>query len=293
MRPRPVAASAGLLLTLACDSAPSDAQVAEAVLTAPDAGEVRTFRDEGSGFRAAGVAPIRALTSLDAYEEDGSVFVAGLSHRLVPSLFAEYLPQLFVAVLESADPSLRSWSAHSWRVDAPGAAMIDPALVLGPNGRELWFVQVDGPGDPAQGGKAARVMRTRWTGSRFAGAEVVFEGRGVVDPSAVYDGDAWRLFLTRNHREIVEVTGTRKEPRIVASGLSVPHISRVDGGLRLTGQDTSRGPSTPVELRPVGEGWSTPQALLPPGDSEPCSSPSTTVHAGARWLFCAKERPGP
>lgn len=273
-----------------CNTAPSDADVLAAVIGTP--GEVRMFRDAGAGFEPAGTAPIRGLTSLDAHAESETVLLAGLSHRLVPTLLAEYLPQLFVVVLESSDASLSRWVAHSWRVDAPGAAMIDPAIVTGPKGRELWFVQVEGAGDPAEGEKLARVVRTRWTGTRFAAAAVMYEGRGVVDPSPIYEGESWRLFLTRNHREIVEVSSERAEPRVVASGLTVPHATRVGDALRLTAQDGSRGVSAAVELQPVEGGWSGRTPLQPVGDSEPCSSPSTAQHGGARWLFCALERPG-
>lgn len=290
----PLRSAAPLLFTAffapGCDTAPSDAEVAAAVIGSP--GEVRTYRDTGAGFQAAGVAPIQGLTSLDAFAEGEVVYLAGLSHRIVPTLLAEYMPQLFVLVAEASDPSLSRWTARALRVEAPGAAMIDPAMVTGPKGRELWFVQVDGLGDPAEGGKLSRVVRTRWTGTRFGASSVVYEGVGVVDPSPVYDGEAWRLFLTRNHREIIEVSSERPEPRLVVAGLTVPHASMVDGTLRLTAQDTSQGPSRAMELAWDGTAWSAPRALLPPGDTQPCSSASTVPHDGARWLFCAGERPG-
>lgn len=280
-----------LLAALAgCNTAPSDADVLAAAVGTP--GEVRLFRDAGAGFEPAGTAPIQGLTSLDAHAESETVLVAGLSHRLVPTLLAEYMPTLFVVALESTDTNLTHWVAHSWRVEASGAAMIDPALVTGPKGRELWFVQVDGPGDPAAGEKPARVVRTRWTGTRFAAATVMYEGRGVVDPSPIYDGESWRLFLTRNHREIVEVSADRPEPRVVAAGLTVPHVTRQGDTLRLSAQDGSHGPSAAVELQEVGGVWSGRTPLQPAGDREPCTSPSTVEHAGARWLLCAMERPG-
>ncbi len=283
--------AAGVLAALVgCDTAPNDADVLAAVIGTP--GEVRLFRDAGAGFQPAGTAPIQGLTSLDAHAESETVLVAGLSHRLVPTLLAGFMPTLFVVALESTDADLTRWVAHSWRVEASGAAMIDPAIVTGPKGRELWFVQVEGLGDPAAGEKPSRVVRTRWTGTRFAAATVVYEGRGVVDPSPIYDGEAWRLFLTRNHREIVEVSSDRPEPRVVASGLTVPHVTRVGDTLCLTAQDVSRGPSAAVELREVGGAWGGPTPLQPAGDRDSCSSPSTVEHAGARWLLCAMERPG-
>jgi hypothetical protein len=289
MRARLGSGVAGLL-ALACDTAPSDAAVSAAVLVPP--GEVRLYRDDGAGFAPAGRAPLAGLTSLDAHAEGDTVYVAGLSHRLAPGLLAERFPQLFVVVTETSDPLMQAWSAHAWRVDAPGRSLIDPALVTGPDGRELWFVQVDGGGDPAEGGKLSSVVRTRWDGDRFGSAEVMYEGRGVVDPSPVYVEGAWRLFLTRDHREIVEVRAGAKEARVVAGGLTVPHASVRSGRVFLTAQDTSAGPARAVQLEEREGTWTAPGPLLPAREAEPCTSPSTVARAGVRWLFCAQDRPG-
>ncbi len=272
-------------LLLACARAPSDADVAAATLTAEDAGEVRAYT-EGKDRWLGATLPIRSLTSLDAYAEGDTVFLSGLSHQLVPSALAEWFPQLFVVVLESTD--LRTWSAHAWPVDAPGHSLIDPALVLGPTGRELWFVQVDGTGDPAQGSRPSQVVRTHWTGSGFGRAEVMVEGKGLVDPSPVYQGEAWEVFLTRDHHEVVATSGAGLVS--VVAGLTVPHVRREGDTVLLTAQRVEAGRAQAVELRRTdGGGWSAP-IPIELADGGVCSSPSSARTGATRVLFCAEER---
>lgn len=278
-----------IALFAACDTAPSDAEVAAATLTDSAHGEVRLYADRGAGYATAGGAPIRALTSLDAYAEGDTVFMAGLSHGLTPSFWAEKFPTLFVTVLES--PDLRRWSAHAWRVDAPGSSLIDPALVQGPAGRELWFVQVDSHGDPAEGNLPSTVVRTRWDGTRFTDAEAVFTGPGLVDPSPVFAGERWEVFLTHDHHEVVSIVEGDTATKLVRAGITVPHARREGGRVTLTAQWGGNGPATAVVLtRDDGQAWSEPRPVLPAG-SHPCSSPSTVQRGRETLLFCAEERP--
>lgn len=257
-----------------------------ATLTADGQGEVRAYT-ETTGPWPGVVLPLRALTSLDAYAEGDTVFVPGLSHKLVPSVFAEWFPQLFVVVVESGD--LRSWTAHAWPVDAPGHSLIDPALVMGPTGRELWFVQVDGVGDPAEGSRSTRVVRTFWTGSGFGRAEVMLEGRGLVDPSPVYQGTRWEVFMTRDHREVV-VASEGGGLGSVITGLTVPHVRREGDTVVLTAQRVEAGRPLPVESRRVdGQGWTVPRPIEL-ADGASCSSPSSVRIGSGRVLLCADER---
>lgn len=279
-----------LLLLSACSRAPSDAEVATATLTAAGAGEVRAYVNDGAGFAAPTALPLRALTSLDAYAEGDTVLVTGLSHAIVPTAMAERFPQLFVIGLESTD--LTTWAAHAWRVDAPGSSLIDPSFVQGPEGRELWFVQVDSHGDPAQGGLPSTLVRTHWDGETFSRAETLFTGPGLVDPSPVFSGDRWEVFLTHDHHEVVRLAQGATATERVREGLTVPHARREGTRVILTAQGTQQGPATPVEMaREDGQGWSEPRALLPAG-SPPCSSPSTVRRAGKTVLLCAGDRPG-
>ncbi len=232
--------------------------------------------------------PIRGLTSLDVYVEHETLFVAGLSHELVPSAFAEWFPQLFVVVLESTD--MQVWTAHAWPVDAPGYSLIDPALVMGPTGRELWFVQVDGAGDPAEGSRPSQVVRTHWTGAGFGGAEVMLEGRGLVDPSPVYQGERWEVLLTRDHREVV--VGSAGGVVSVAQGVTVPHARREGAQVLVTAQRVEQGKARPVLLRrDDGGSWLAPVPMAFP-EGTPCSSPSRVRFGDAWVLLCAQERGG-
>ena len=100
-----------LALLLGCARAPSDAEVSAATLAGERPGEVLVYLEEVGRSRLEPL-PIRGLTSLDVYVEHETLFVAGLSHELVPSAFAEWFPQLFVVVLESTD--MQVWTAHAW-----------------------------------------------------------------------------------------------------------------------------------------------------------------------------------
>ena len=279
------------ILLLGCSTAPEDAEVAAAVLGASP-GDVRAYRAAGDGYSGEIPTPIHRFTSLDAYVEGDRVYLAGLSHGLVPSAQAERFPSLFVTVVETGD--LSSWTAHSWRVEAAGSSLIDPALVAGPEGRELWFVQVDGTGDPAAGGRTSTVVRTHWTGDRFAAAEVVFTGTGLVDPSPVYTSAGWDLFCTHDRHEIVEITEANPRPVTVAGNLTVPHARRVGASVRLTAQSNAGGRASPVLLtRLDGGGWSEPRPLLPNSESRACTSPATVELPSGGLLFCAEDRDSP
>lgn len=234
----------------------------------------------------------RAFSSLHAVVVDGELFVAGLQSAAPPGWWAERFPRLFVDVLRTRD--LATWTATRWPVDAPGRSLIDPALVAGPEGLELWFVQVEGLGDPAEGRKPSAVVRTRFDGDGFGGAETWAVGAGLVDPAPVWWRGAWRVFATHDRREVVEV-GADGAVRVVLPGATVP-FARADGDrLVVLAQRDERDGVRPVEISTTdGATWSAPRPhALAAADLRTCASPVTAALGGRAVLLCVDERSRP
>lgn len=231
----------------------------------------------------------RSFSSLHAAVVDGELLVAGLQSEARPGWWEERFPRLFVDVLRTRD--LATWTATRWPVDAPGRSLIDPALVEGPEGLELWFVQVEGAGDPAEGRKASEVVRTRFDGDGFGRAETWAVGAGLVDPAPAWWRGAWHVFATRDRRDVVEVLPDGAV-RVVLGGATVP-FARADGDrLVLLAQRDEHDGVRPVEIETRdGATWSAPRPhALAAADLRTCASPVTAALGGRAVLLCVDER---
>lgn len=280
---RPAAALVALLLA-GCD--PIGAQMAEALAPAADHPlQTWAWRQGPDGAWTRDPAPLaHGLSSLHAAVHDGLLRVTGLVALRPPGFWEERFPRLRAGTLTSGDG--RAWTAGSWPVDAPGVSLIDPAVVVGPEGLELWFVQVDGLGDPAQGRRPTRIVRTRWTGRGFGGASVWAEGRGLVDPSPVWADGRWTVYATQDHAAVVEV-GPDGATRPVLPGATVPFATAdtlyaqamVDGRMRAV-----------VSRRGPDGAWSPPAVLFRDDRQRTCASPVVATVADAPLLLCVDER---
>ncbi len=230
-----------------------------------------------------------AFSSLHAFVWDDLLVVPGLSSARPPTWLEERLPTLAIGALVTRD--LVRWEARSWRVDAPGVSLIDPALVRGPAGVELWFVQVDGPGDPGAVGRAVRIVRTRWDGQRFGAAETWAEGRGLVDPSPVWFDGAWRVFATRDHAAVVVLDGPDRAPREVLSGASVPFAFEEGGEVTVLAQRPEGPGMAAVAVRSADtRTWSAPVRIMNDSGLQTCASPVTARYRGEHVMLCVDER---
>lgn len=264
-----------ILALLACDPI-GEATRAALSPEAPSHPRVWVHRRTADGWTRDPAPFARGFSSLHAAWWNGEWVVAGLPHAGEPSWWNEAFPRLAVGALVSRD--LTAWEARSFSVEAEGASLIDPAIVEGPEGAELWFVQVEGGGDPGEGSRPVKVVRTRWNGEGFDRAEVVGTGRGLVDPAPVWFDGAWRVFLTRDHSAVVTLEGATILP-----GCSVP-FARVEGGeIVLWAQRPVGGKRVAVESRSRDlRSWTPPVELTREG----CASPS----GGADAMFCVEER---
>ncbi len=277
--------------SLTLDAAPTSAAPAPAAPTAPAPPDLHVylFRRDGAGWRRDPLPFARAFSSLHAVAWEGELVVAGLPSARPPTWWEEWLPRLAVGALVTRDGT--TWKARSYPVDAPGRSLVDPAIVEGPEGMELWFVQAEGLGDPAVGGRAVDLVRTRWDGARFGSAEVWATGRGLVDPAPVWFAEGWRVFATRDHGEVVVIDEKGGEARRILGGASVP-FARVEGGaVVLLAQRMMGGRMMPVETRSTDlRTWSPPTSVLDDPDLRTCASPVVGSVAGADVLVCVDER---
>lgn len=272
-----------LLPLLACRGGDSSAAV---LRPAADASlQVRLFAGEPLVDRGVVAG---SFASLHAVEHEGALWVPGLDRAAVPTWWEEHFPSLFVQALVTTD--LARWELRRWSVDAPGSSLLDPAMVEGPEGLELWFAAVPGLGDPAKGRKPTTIWRTRYDGRGFGRAEAWAEGRGLVDPSPVWWGGAWRVFATRDHQDVVEVTGDGV--RTVLAGATVPFARDIGGRLVITAQAVVDGAMRPVEIESAdGAGWSARRPVaLPANPMRTCASPVRATVAGQGVLLCVDER---
>lgn len=264
-----------ILLLAACDpiGAATRATLAPG---APDHHRVWVHRRADGAWKRDPAPIARAFSSLHAARWDGEWVVTGLPGAGAPSWWEEALPRLAAGALVSGD--LSAWEGRSFPVQAEGASLIDPAIVAGPEGMELWFVRVEGAGDPGEGSRPVEVVRTRWNGKAFDRAEVIGTGRGLVDPAPVWFEGAWRVFLTRDHTAVVTLDGT-----VVLPGCSVPFAREEAGEIVLWAQRPMGGSMVAVESRSRDlRSWSAPVQLT----AESCASPS----GGADVMFCVEER---
>ncbi len=275
-----------LLTACAPDAAPLDAALG------PDpagGAEVRllTSTDRGARWTLQANVIAHQLSSLHACTFEGVVWVPALLEVDHISWLESAFPSPFVDVLRSDD--LVHWTASRVAIDADVRSVIDPACVVGPEGLELWFADVQGSAtDPAQGARVSRIWRTHWNGERFIDGDVLYTGPGLVDPAPVYIDGALRLFLNQDGARIVEVVGgtlTR-----AWDGVTVPQAVDLGGVRRLVAQQP-RGPGMfPVfrDLSRAADGASTPITI--DGQLRGCESPSLTT-LGETWVLLCVDAP--
>ena len=279
-----------LLALIGCDSVltATEASLGAADPTAPL--QVYALRGGPGAWRRDPAPFAHAFSSLHAVSWGDDLVLAGLSSARPPSWLDERFPRLAVGALVTRDGA--TWAARSYAVDAPGTSLIDPALVAGPEGMELWFVQAEGLGDPAQGGRTVDIVRTRWNGARFDRAETWATARGLVDPAPVWFGGGWHVFATRDHAAVVVLDAKGGSAREVLGGASVP-FARTEGDevVLLAQRPTGGGRMVPIELRSRDmRQWSAPRTVVDDPSLQTCASPVTGRLAGAELLFCVDER---
>ena len=285
-----------LLLLVACN--PMDGLVRESL--GPDASspyEVHLFREDAGAWRRSEPAIAHAFSSLHADIWNGELVVCGLGSARPPTFWEERFPRLAVGGLVTTD--LNAWATRTWDVVADGVSLIDPALVAGPDGEYLWFVQTDGPGDPGERGRDVRLVRTRWNGSAFAEAHTWATGKGLVDPAPVWFGGHWHLFATQDHASVVLVE-EGGALRVVLPNATVPFARVVGEHVSLVAQRRMESGVWPVETTTSDLAtWTEAAPALPaavtsgrgpPPPLRTCASPVTASFAGVEALICVDER---
>lgn len=260
--------------------------------------QVHLFEKNGEQWTRDVPAIAHAFSSLHAVVWADELVVCGLGSARPPSFVEERFPRLAVAALVTRD--LKTWTARSFSVDAPGVSLIDPAIVAGPEGEELWFVQADGAGDPGQQGRAVQIVRTKWDGNRFGNATIWAVGSGLVDPAPIWFGGAWHVFATRDHAAVVSVEEGGRTQEVLGSA-TVPFAREQNGELVLFGQRMGAEGMLPVVTR-TGDGviWSTVERALPlsatsgtgpPPPLRTCTSAVTATFLDKDVLLCVEEVP--
>ncbi len=247
---------------------------------------------DGHSWTRTGPAIAGGFSSLGAVVSDDEVLITGLP-ATPPTWWEERFPSLFVATLVSPDGL--SWATRRLSVEAPGTALIDPQLVMGPDGLELWFVQAEGTGDPGQGQRETRLVRTRQLrphAAEYGKAELWYTGRGLVDVAPVWLNGELRVYATRGHSEIVEIAEVngQKTERVIVGGVTVPFPLAHAGGVWLWGQAPVDGGMRPVRLNSAdGRTWSAPEALVRDPTVTSCASPVVVPWRAAWRLWCVEE----
>lgn len=274
-----------LTLLVACRGASPDEVLAHDP-TAPL--QVRVYTGVAGAWVERPNSPVaRAFTSLHAVVHDGELVVPGL-RRAAPTWWEERFPRLFVEALVTRD--LARWELRRWEVDAPGASLLDPAIVEGPEGLELWYVSAPGRGDPAEGRKPNTLLRAPLRGDRFGDAETWATGAGLVDVAPAWFGGRWRVFATRDHRDVVEVAADGVTTLL--GGATVPFARVVGERLVVTAQRMAAGGMRPVEVVTTdGTTWSAPRDVhVAANDLRTCASPVTATLRTEEVLLCVDER---
>jgi hypothetical protein len=274
----------GLIALLACHPDPAS------ILGADPASrfEVRGYRMDGSLPVFASPLGVVAhdFSSLHAVEWGDELVVVGLRAD-PPTWWEERFPSLFVDAIVTRDG--RTWTARRFDVDAPGRSLLDPAIVAGPDGMELWFARAEGLGDPAR--RRTEIVRTRWDGARFGDAEVWYAGEGVVDPAPVWWRGAWHLFATKHARDVVRVHDGREA--VVLPGTTVPFVADASpGSLMLVTQAMVDGRMGPRFWTWDGAAAAPAAVMDTPlaPETRTCASPVTGETGPFATLLCVDEK---
>lgn len=232
------------------------------------------------------MAPLaHGVSSLHACTFEGEVWVPGLVDRRTIPWWETAFPLPFVDSFRSFD--LATWGAHRIPLEGDTTGGVDPACVVGPKGLEMWFAETEGiDNDPAQGNLVAKIWRSHWIGGRWGNSEVVYSGRGLVDPAPIYIDGALRLFLNHNGHHIVELVNGQIVDRW--ENATVPHAVDLGDRRWLVAQAPRNGAMLPFAREILPESLGPPFPINIDSLLRTCESPSMTT-LGPTWLlFCVQ-----
>ncbi len=248
---------------------------------------VRAFRsaDRGATWTLTPEPLARGLDSLGlSMREDGQWWVTGLDHSEEPPWWEWYTGPRVRGLQRSTDGT---WSRRTWWLDVGDTrSVIDPQFL----GDELWFASrpTATSGDPADVDEAVKL--------RVApGGEVLFQAKGLADPSPVFFQGKRHVFITELGRGVTHLSGEPLQRVRSWGGFTVPYATVIDGQIWLLAQILQNGRRYPmVNISSDGNGWAGWKPLLPmlPDGPNTCTSPVVGDTGTELWLLCVDERVG-
>lgn len=241
---------------------------------------------DGVQWSRGATAVAHRLSSLHACTVEGEVWVPALLQVESIPPWESAFPWAFVDVLRSRD--LVHWTADRLPISGDTTGGVDPACVVGPDGLEMWFAELEGTtGDPAQGDRPSKIWRSRWNGSGFDRAEVMVRGTALIDPAPAYVDGELRIFLNQAGQRIVEARGDTLT--VVWERATVPVVYQAGGRSWLLAQ-YGHDLATPRirSIEPGGLGAE--RSLDLRGAVRNCESPSITAYGSGLVLMCVERR---